>query len=306
VSSLPASTPTSSPRRLAAALLVAAGAVAACSDGSPVVAPEGATSTSVASDVTSSTAPAATTTVTAVAPTTTTAPQWVVGASPLPLRADGFGEVLPTPEVLVRRSLATVDVLPPPASGGFESSVSPISPEVRARMGGTLQEGCPVGEADLRHLTLSFVGFDGRPHTGELVVHRDVADDVVGVFAQLFAAGFPIEELRLVTDADLAAPPTGDGNVTASFVCRAVRGGTRFSAHASGLAIDVNPFMNPYQRDDLVLPELASAYLDRSDLRPGMIVDGDVVVTAFEAIGWTWGGRWDDPVDTMHFSATGG
>ena len=237
---------------------------------------------------------------------TTTLPVWVVGATPLPLRPDGFGEILPTPEVLVDRSLPTVDVLPPPASGGFESSVAPISPEVRARMGGTLRDGCPVGEADLRYLTLSFHGFDGGLHTGELVIHRDEADDVVSVFAQLFAAGFPIEEMRLVTDADLEAPPTGDGNTTASFVCRAVRGGTRFSAHASGLAIDVNPFMNPYQRDDLVLPELASAYLDRSVVRPGMIVDGDVVVQAFEAIGWTWGGRWDDPVDTMHFSATGG
>jgi hypothetical protein len=230
----------------------------------------------------------------------------VVGATPLPLRADGFGEVLPTPAVLADRALPTVDVLPPPASGGFESSVSPISPEVRARMGGTLQDGCPVGEDEIRYVTVSFHGFDGRLHTGELVLHRDEADDVVSVFAQLFDAGFPIEEMRLVTDADLEAAPTGDGNVTASFVCRAVRGGTRFSAHASGLAIDVNPFMNPYQRDDLVLPELASAYLDRSVVRPGMIVDGDVVVTAFEAIGWTWGGRWDDPVDRMHFSATGG
>jgi hypothetical protein len=85
-----------------------------------------------------------------------------------------------------------------------------------------------------------------------------------------------------------------------------VRGGTRFSAHAYGLAIDVNPFQNPYQRGDLVLPELASAYLDRTQLRPGMIVEGDVVVEAFAAIGWTWGGRWEQPSDAMHFSATGG
>ena len=137
-------------------------------------------------------------------------------------------------------------------------------------------------------------------------MHADEAADVVTVFDRLFAAGFPIEEMRIVTDADVAAAPTGDGNDTAAFNCRPVRGGTRFSAHASGLAIDVNPFQNPYQRDDVVLPELASAYVDRSDVRPGMILDGDVVVEAFESIGWSWGGRWDDPVDRMHFSATGG
>ena len=284
------------------AALVAALVLVACGDdGSPSVTGPTSSSTTAAPSTSSTSTPT-----TASPTTTTTAPLWVVGANVLPLRPDGFGEVQPTPAVLVDRRLPTTDLLPPPASGGFESSVAPIDDEVRARMGGTWQEGCPVGLDDLRYVTVSFRGFDGLAHTGELVVHADVADDVVGVFGQLFAAGFPIEEMRLITDADLAAPPTGDGNNTAGFVCRVVRGGTRFSAHASGLAVDVNPFHNPYTRDDVVLPELASAYVDRSNVRPGMILDGDVVVTAFEAIGWEWGGRWDDPVDTMHLSATGG
>jgi hypothetical protein len=291
--------------RPAAALLLVAVLAAACGDDPAVVAPAPDPSTTTTS-VVPPPAPTATTSAPTTTTPTTVAPAWVVGASPLPLRPDGFGEVLPTPEVLVDRRLPTVDVLPPPASGGFEASVSAIDEVIRARMGGTLRDGCPVGVDDLRYLTVSFRGFDGAAHTGELVIHRDEADDVVSVFHQLFDAGFPIEEMRLVTDADLEAPPTGDGNVTAAFVCRPVRGGTRFSAHASGLAIDLDPFQNPYQRDDLVLPELASAYLDRSVVRPGMILDGGVAVAAFEAIGWTWGGRWDDPVDRMHFSATGG
>jgi hypothetical protein len=291
--------------RVVAAALAAAVplALVACGDGDGVAAPASSTSstsTSAASGPTSTSTTAA-----VVTTTTTTAPVWVVGANPLPLRPDGFGEVQPTPAVLVDRRLPTVDRLPPPVSGGFESTIAPITDEVRARMGGTWQEGCPVELEDLRYVTVSFRGFDGAAHTGELVLHADVAGDVVEVFRRLFDAGFPLEEMRLVTDADLAAPPTGDGNNTAAFVCRVVRGGTRFSAHASGLAIDVNPFHNPYRRDDLVLPELASAYLDRSNVRPGMLLDGDVAVRAFEAIGWTWGGRWDDPLDTMHFSATG-
>ncbi len=231
---------------------------------------------------------------------------WIVGATPLPLRPDGFGEVLPTPPELVDRRLPTRDVLPPPASGGFESSIVPIDDAVRARMGGTWQEGCPVAIEDLRYLNVSFRGFDGLAHTGELVVAASEAEGVVSVFRQLFDAGFPLEEMRLITDADLAAPATGDGSNSAAFVCRAIRGGTRFSAHASGLAIDVNPFHNPYTRGDLVLPELASAYVDRTNVRPGMIFEGDVVVAAFESIGWSWGGRWDSPVDRQHFSETGG
>ena len=152
---------------------------------------------------------------------------------------------------------------------------------------------------------MTFRGFDGAAHTGELIVAARVADDVATVFEELFAAGFPIEEMRVVEKAELTAPPTGDDNNTTAFVCRPAVGLTRWSAHALGLAVDVNPFQNPYRKDDLVLPELASAYLDRDRDLPGMIVDGGPVVAAFERIGWTWGGRWRSPVDLHHFSETG-
>jgi D-alanyl-D-alanine carboxypeptidase len=231
---------------------------------------------------------------------------WRVGARPLPLRPDGFGQVRPTPAPLRTRRLPTVDRLPTPPGGRFRSSVRPIGPAVRARMGATWKPGCPVALADLRYVTVSFRGFDGRAHTGELVVHERAAAPVVSVFARLYRARFPIEEMRLVTGADLKAHPTGDGNNTAAFVCRAARQQTRWSAHAYGLAVDVNPFQNPYRRGDLVLPELAGAYLDRARARPGMVLPGGVVTGAFAAIGWTWGGSWRSPRDFMHFSATGG
>ncbi len=132
-----------------------------------------------------------------------------------------------------------------------------------------------------------------------------VARDVVTVFRRLYDASYPIEEMRLPTTADLDAPPTGDGNNTAAYVCRATRGASTFSAHAYGIAIDVNPFINPYQKGDLVLPELASAYLDRSWRRPGMILPGGVVRRAFAAVGWHWGGDFRSLSDRMHFSANG-
>ncbi|MPZ65233.1 MAG: M15 family peptidase [Pseudonocardiaceae bacterium] len=230
-------------------------------------------------------------------------PGWVVGARELPLRPDDFGAVLATPEVLAVRDLPTRDMLPPPVSGDYESTSAPVPDDVLARS--TWQPACPVAAEELRYLTMSFVGFDRRPHTGEMIVHADVARDVVSVFEQLFSAGFPIEEMRVVAAPELDAPPTGDGNNTTAFVCRPTVGQSRWSAHAYGLAIDVNPFHNPYQRDDLVLPELASAYLDRSWQRPGMLLDGRPAVSAFEEIGWLWGSRWTRPLDIMHFSATG-
>ena len=266
---------------------------AAAASPTPVVAPE-----PTPSPVDGSTGGAAVT----VSPTP---PVWLVGASPLPLRADGFGQVLPTPAVLRNRRLPTVDRLPPPSDGRFHSTVGPVTATIRTRMGETWSSSCPVPLSELRYLTVVFRGFDGKPHRGELVVAASAAAKVVRAFQSLYAVSFPIEEMRLPGTADMRAKPTGDGNNTAAYVCRAARGQTRFSQHAYGLAIDVNPFDNPQVKRDLVLPELASAYKDRTWKRPGMFLRGTTGVRAFTAIGWGWGGDWHSSKDYMHFSANG-
>jgi hypothetical protein len=204
----------------------------------------------------------------------------------------------------VIRRVPTIDLLPPPPDGApFASTVEPLSDEVVARS--TWTDACPVSREDLAYLTLSFWGFDERPHTGELVVHADWAAEVVDIFRQLFDDRYPIEEMRIVSAAELEGIPTGDGNVTSGFVCRPTRGSSSWSQHAFGLAVDVNPFQNPYHRDDRILPELAGAYLDRGHERPGMLHEGSTAVRAFDAIGWGWGGRWQRLTDPMHFSANG-
>jgi hypothetical protein len=158
---------------------------------------------------------------------------------------------------------------------------------------------------DWSWVRLTFRGFDGARHTGELLVNRSVAADLVPVFHSLYDARFPIEEMRITTKAEQTAEPTGDGNDTGAFNCRAVRGASSYSQHAYGLAVDVNPFQNPYLKGDLVLPELASAYRDRSWHRPGMILPGGPVVRAFTRIGWGWGGSWQSLKDLQHFSDNG-
>ena len=285
--------------RLRLSVVLAAVVLAGCTgtpSSAPSAAPPGSSPASGSSVVPTTSPPT----------TTTTAPQspkWTVGASPLPRRPDGFGEILPTPPELADRRLPTKDLLPPPGDGHYHSTVAAVPADVLARS--TWQRSCPVAATGLRYLTMSFVGYDGKAHTGEMLVGARVADAVTRVFGHLFAARFPIEEMRVVARAELTAPPTGDGNNTTAFVCRPAVGQTRWSAHAYGLAIDLDPFCNPYVKGDLVLPELASSYLDRANVRPGMIEPGDVAVRSFTAIGWTWGGQWTDPTDIQHFSATG-
>jgi hypothetical protein len=228
---------------------------------------------------------------------------WQIGAHVLPLAPDGFGVRRPTPPQLRVRRMPTIENLPPPPTDRYVASVGRITPWVRGRMGTSWSPGCPVGLRQLRYVRVTFVGFDDRPHTGELIVHRGHAHGIVEVFRTLFRARFPIEQMTLPTSAERDLTPTGDGNGTGAMVCRPTTGQTFWSAHALGLAIDVNPFQNPYVKGDLVLPELAGAYRDRSWRRPGMILPGDVVVRAFARIGWSWGGAWDTLKDYQHFSA---
>ena len=254
------------------------------------------------------------TTISPTVPTTTTIPATTTTISPfarpdwlgtrlLPLRPDEFGEVQPTPPEFEDRQLETLDLLPPPSGDEFEATSEPIPPDVLARSSWVPE--CPVTLDDLVYLTMSHYGFDGRFHTGEMIVNATVAENVVEVFRKLHEARFPIEQMRVITIEEIDAHPTGDWNDTTSFVCRPAVGSSSWSQHAFGTGIDINPFHNPYLKGDLVLPELASTYLDRDDVRVGMIVDRDVATEAFSDIGWGWGGNWSSLKDWMHFSLSG-
>lgn len=253
----------------------------------------------------SSLAPAATSTPASARPLpegVSLPPEWI-GERVLPRDEDGFGVADRTPPKLEDRRFVSHDLLPPPGRPGFVASSGPVPRGVLRRS--TWNKECPVAVDELSYLTVTFWGFDKQRHTGELIVNRSVARDVVSVFRQIHRARWPIEEMRVTARRELDAPPTGDGNNTSAFVCRAARLSEEWSEHAYGLAVDVNPFQNPYVRDDLTLPELAMAYRDRSWRRPGMLEAGDPVTSAFGQIGWEWGGDWNSSKDWMHFSLTG-
>jgi D-alanyl-D-alanine carboxypeptidase len=233
----------------------------------------------------------------------TAAPAWL-GTRVLPVGSNGFAAAQATPPQLRHRSIITTDDLPPPADGGFHSTIQAVPASVLTRS--TWTSACPLKATDLRYVTVSFRGFDGLAHTGELLLNARAAEGLVKVFGRLFAEGYPIERMRVTSAAELNAPPTGDDNTTAVFACRPVRGHPDWSQHAYGLAVDVNPFQNPYHKANVVLPELATSYLDRGNVRPGMILAHGPVLKAFATIGWKWGGDYHSLKDFMHFSANGG
>lgn len=187
------------------------------------------------------------------------------------------------------------------AASVFSFAIEPITDSLAQRMSSSWRPGCPVELAGLSYVTVTDLGFDGGTHTGELVVNATVALDIVAVFQTLFQARYPIESMRLVDDFSGSDDASMAANNTSAFNCRPITGGTEFSDHSWGLAIDINPVQNPYVAADVVLPAAGAEYLSRPDL-PGVIQSGDAVVTAFAAVGWEWGGDWSGPVDYQHFA----
>ena len=231
-------------------------------------------------------------------------PRWL-GTRELPEEpATGHGRVRPTPPALRHRRWTVPDSVRMLPGSGYASRVAVPAPRHVVRRS-TWEPGCPVAASDLAWVRLTFWGFDARRHTGELLVHRDVAQDVARVFGVLYRERFPQEHVGIVRMWDPDAPTTGDGNGTGAFVCRASTGSSYFSQHAYGLAIDVNTFQNPYAKGRVVLPELASSYLARRRVRAGMVTPAGPVVRAFARIGWEWGGAWRQSHDYMHFSRNG-
>ena len=197
------------------------------------------------------------------------------------------------------------------ALSGYDSSVEPLpAPLERTLDGRFWQPGCPAALSELRLLTVTHWGFDGREHTGQLVVNRDSARKLATVFRKLHALKFPIRHLRLD---DMYGPkrarPAG-GDISGSFHCRRAvpspcgSGSGNWSNHAYGHAVDLNPNENPYVGCGAVYDPRSRAYVDRSRVRKGMVTPA--VVRAFRSIGWGWGGDWTgETKDYMHFSTTG-
>ena len=195
----------------------------------------------------------------------------------------------------------------------FQSSVEPLSKHQRARLKATdsWSPGCPVPLSGLRLLSVTYRGFDGRAHAGELVVNRSAARPLEGVFHKLYRLRFPIRHMQFRDAYGPRSERPRDGDISGSFECRqavpspCVSASARsWSMHAYGLAIDLNPVENPYVGCGRSRDPASRPYFDRSRHRKGMA--GRHVVRAFRSIGWGWGGAWTgNTKDYMHFSSTG-
>lgn len=216
--------------------------------------------------------------------------------------------------MIIRASLAAVLVagaLAVPAAAAdpppFRSSISTLTARERAAMTPSVwRRGCPVGLGALRVVRVSHWTFGGKVRTGRLVVHRDVAVEVRAAMRRLYAARFPIRWMVPIERFGGSDFRSIEADNSSAFNCRYVDGTRRWSNHAFGRAIDINPIENPYVgRDGRTSHRASIPYLNRTRRRPGMLFAGGAGVRAFDAVGWGWGGRWTGAKDYQHVSATG-
>jgi len=188
--------------------------------------------------------------------------------------------------------------------------ISPITAEVKKRMikGDSWRKGCPVGLDDLRYIQVRYLDFRGKTKKGELIMHKGAAKDIVAIFRELYAIGYPIHSMRLVSDFKGNDWQSIEADNTSAFNCRPATGSKKWSKHAYGRAIDLNPVENPYiARSGKIAHRASEKYRKRKHRHSGqpgdkaLLLKHDQVTQIFKKYGWKWGGDWPGVKDYQHF-----
>lgn len=189
---------------------------------------------------------------------------------------------------------------------GFNSAMLPEY--IKEKMIGVSYRDNPdISLEDLRYVRIIHYDFQGQIQEGELVVNQKIAYAVMRVFYQLYKWEYPIESVRLVDDYEGDDEQSMEANNSSAFNYRTVEGRTELSKHALGMAVDINPKMNPYVRNDEYFPKNATEYLERDPEkctgihRDKMIHKNDMAYKIFKRNGFSWGGDWTNSKDYQHF-----
>ena len=173
--------------------------------------------------------------------------------------------------------------------------------------GKTWHDNPYIRRSDLRYLRISHYDLEGRVHVGEMICNKLIADKLLAIFRELYAAHYPIQRMRLPDNYDADDERQMRDNNTSCFNYRNVSGSRNLSKHARGLAIDINTLYNPYIRyskkdgSRIVEPATAVKYCDRKANFPYKITTSDLCYKLFVKYGFTWGGAWRTMKDYQHF-----
>ncbi len=183
----------------------------------------------------------------------------------------------------------------------------PLSDEVIDRIYGiSYKTDCPVPYEELRYIHILHINFENEVTEGELICNRAIAQDMVEIFYELFVHNYQIERVKLVDEYQADDKLSMMDNNTSCFNYRTVEGTNSISKHGLGLAIDINPFYNPYvtknnDGTEYVSPPGSEIYVDRTQDFIHKITENDLCYQLFTEHGFLWGGHWKYTKDYQHF-----
>ena len=187
----------------------------------------------------------------------------------------------------------------------------PITDEIKERIMGIsypAEGSTEITLEELAYLNVLYNDFEGSIQTGELICNQYIALDLLEIFEELYRNGYQFEEISLIDKYGGDDTLSMEHNNTSCFNYRIVDGTDHLSKHAYGLAIDINPFYNPYvvynkdgSGETYISPQGSEAYADRSKDFPYKIDENDLCYKLFMEHGFTWGGNWNSSKDYQHF-----
>ncbi len=150
---------------------------------------------------------------------------------------------------------------------------------------------------NIRLIDVEYYSFDKKLHRGQVLIHKDLADDIIKIFNRIKAEHFPVKQAVPIVKYNWSDEASMEANNTSAFNYRVVKGTRKLSAHALGRAIDINPKLNPQIKRGKKIP--TGANYDPG--KPGTITGHLFLVLEFKKKGWKWGGSWRSTKDYQHF-----
>lgn len=190
-----------------------------------------------------------------------------------------------------------------------------LSDEIKARITGISypadDKDIAITYDDLRYVKVKYYDFYDEVQDGEIICNKLIAQDIVDIFYELYLNGYQIEKIKLIDEYGGDDTLSMEDNNTSSFNYRVVENTTSLSKHALGLAIDINPFYNPYlvfggnpDGTDYISPKGSESFVNRDLDFDHKIDKNDLCYKLFKAHGFTWGGDWKSCKDWQHFQKT--
>ena len=146
-----------------------------------------------------------------------------------------------------------------------------------------------------------YYSFDGKRHSGQMIVDSRLEDDVYEIFEQIDKLKFPVGKVIPIVAYDWDDEASMADNNSSSFNFRVIANTNKLSLHSFGRAVDINPVQNPVIYPTGIIAPDGAVYRPKNN---GAFTASHPIVREFLKRGWHWGGNFEQPKDYHHFEKT--